>query len=198
MTLQFTAVFVVFVIVAVNCCVAPSGRDALLGVTEIVMGGGGGGPPATPAQPMMPSADDVTQSNGQRIFDDSILRAADLFPTTLLKARLWPENCASITREEISDSSSQRLNLSQASLTIKKVWGRPPNSGRNKGTLKSGFEFRGTWRQNFKTGVFASGTVPNRRTASADPYSRADAFKMTSSADQRDPEERTGAMQALH
>jgi len=81
------------------------------------------------------------------------------------------------------------LNLNQASLTIKEVWGRPTNSGRNEATLKDGFEFRGTWRLNFKTGVFCGGTVPNRRTAFADSYTWSDAFKMTSNAEQRHPEE---------
>ena len=50
-TLQFTAVLVVPVTVAVNCCVPPSGTEAEVGetLTEMV-GGGGVVPPPPPPQ----------------------------------------------------------------------------------------------------------------------------------------------------
>jgi len=38
-TLQVTAVFVVFVTVAVNCCVAPVATEALVGLTLTATGG---------------------------------------------------------------------------------------------------------------------------------------------------------------
>jgi hypothetical protein len=48
-----TAVFDVFVTVALNCIALPSGTDTLVGATETVTGGGGGGgPPPTPAHPV--------------------------------------------------------------------------------------------------------------------------------------------------